>query len=30
MTDESSGPTGAAFAALVRAVATDLLDRRTS
>ena len=28
MTAESSGPTGAAFAALVRAVATDLLDRK--
>jgi phosphoenolpyruvate---glycerone phosphotransferase subunit DhaL len=28
MTDEPSGPTGAAFAALVRAVATDLLERK--
>lgn len=28
MTDEPSGPTGAGFAALVRAVATDLLDRK--
>lgn len=28
MTNEPSGPTGAAVAALVRAVATDLLDRK--